>query len=265
MTLLLSEILDKQSLLIPDFSTAFQFRLINNREYFLKASISRNSRIPTMNDLFWSDIGNPDLKNEYAYNYELTYKMILNSSSPLSFTSDISIFHNDIKNMIEWHPGDNAIWTVDNIGRVNSEGVESTISVVYKADKFTGHFNAGYSFTKASAMKSYMANDASVGKQLIYIPENQLNGSLRLSFGNFYSSWLVNLTGKEFTTSDDSKFLPSYVLNSIITGIKLHLSGTSIDLNLNIDNLFAVNYQTVAGYPLPGRSYFLKILFQFVK
>ena len=39
----------------------------------------------------------------------------------------------------------------------------------------------------------------------------------------------------------------------------------SLDINFNVDNLFNVNYQTIAYYPLPGRSYSIKILFQITK
>ena len=75
-SILLREILDRSSFLIPDFSAGLQFRIIEDREdYFLKANISRNSKIPSMNDMFWFPGGNPDLKNEYAFIYELTYEM----------------------------------------------------------------------------------------------------------------------------------------------------------------------------------------------
>ena len=73
--ILIREIFDNNTFLIPDFSAGLQFRLVDEKEYFLKANISRNSKIPTMNDMFWVPGGNPDLKNEYAFIYELTYEM----------------------------------------------------------------------------------------------------------------------------------------------------------------------------------------------
>ena len=70
--LLLREILDTRNFLIPDFSAGLQYRIVDEKDYFLKANISRNSKIPSMNEMFWIPGGNPDLKNEYAFIYELT-------------------------------------------------------------------------------------------------------------------------------------------------------------------------------------------------
>ena len=55
------------------------------------------------------------------------------------------------------------------------------------------------------------------------------------------------------------------MLNNLITGFRLNLKGNTLDLNFQIDNLFNINYQTIAYYPLPGRSYSLKLLIQILK
>jgi iron complex outermembrane receptor protein len=263
--ILLREIFDKNSFLIPDFSAGLQFRLIDEKEYFLKANISRNSKIPTMNDMFWVPGGNPELKNEYAFMYEFTYEMNKKNSDPLSFKYDLTIFRNVIKDMIQWHPGEYSYWTADNIQNVNSTGLESSVSLDYVLNNIIAGLKAGYSFTKAVAGGSKTQNDISTGKQLMYIPENQANSSLHLRFKNFYSFWVADFTGKRYITVDNLKYLPGYFINNITTGIKLPVKGSSIDINLTIDNLFNVNYQSIAYFPLPGRSYIIKILVQLVK
>ena len=262
---LVREIIDKNTFLIPDFSAGLQFRIIDGGEYFLKSNISRNSKIPTLNDMFWVPGGNPELKNEYAFIYELTYEMNQKILSPLTIRYDLSIFHNAIRDMILWHPGEYSFWTADNIQNVNSMGLESSFSLVYISNDFTFKFNTGYSFTKTTNGGSNTNNDISIGKQLMYIPKNQANGSFHLNYRSFYSSWVANMTGRRYITVDNSRYLPGYFLNNIITGIKINLKGNSLDLNFNIDNLFNVNYQTIAYYPLPGRSYSVKILVQIHK
>jgi vitamin B12 transporter len=70
------------------------------------------------------------------------------------------------------------------------------------------------------------------------------------------------MIGKRFITVDNSGYLPGYCINSVVTGIKHKLKHTLLDLCFDIDNLFNVNYQTIAYYPLPGRAYTLKLLIQ---
>ncbi len=261
-TLLLREILNKKAFLLPDFSTGLQVRIMNHKDYFLKANFSRNSRIPTMNDLFWPFVGNQDLKNEYSYTSELTWEMNHKISSRLSVKSELTGFHNSIKDMILWHTEGTAL-KVDNISKVNTSGFESSVLVIYSINKFSTQLNTGYSFTKATNL--------STGKQLIYTPKNQINSVLRLVYGNLYGSFDANYTGVRYLTTDNSTdqsgsdYLPAYILNNIIAGIKLPVHSTTIDINFGIENVFDINYQSIAQYPLPGRSYFIKVLFQLIK
>lgn len=264
-TILVREISDKQTFLIPDFSFGLQFRLIDEKKYFIKANFSRNSKIPTMNDMFWVPGGNPDLKNEYSLSYELSYEMDNRISKSLHLKYDLSVFRYSIKDMILWHPGEFSYWTADNTRNASSSGVESSVSLDFVLNHFNSRLKAGYSFTRAIGGGSKVENDVSAGKQLMYIPENQFNTSLRGGYKNFYSSWTANFIGKRYITADNSKYLSAYLINNIITGIKLPLKSSSIDLNFNIDNLFNINYQSIAYYPLPGRSYNIKVLVQFVK
>jgi vitamin B12 transporter len=263
--ILLREIYSKNNFLIPDFSAGFQFRLVDQKEYFLKANFSRNSKIPTMNDLFWEPGGNPKLKNEYAFISELSFEMQKKISSPVTLKYDLSLFRNSIKDMIQWLPGEYSYWTADNIQNVNSTGLESSLSVQYSGNRVTSGFMAGYSYTRATAAGTNIRNNTLSGKQLMYIPENQANASLRFSYRNYYSCWIANMTGRRYITVENSKYLPGYFLNDLTTGVKLNLKGNMLDLNVKIDNLFNVTYQTIAYYPQPGRLYSVKLLIQITK
>jgi iron complex outermembrane receptor protein len=262
---LLREIVDEKRFLIPDFSAGFQYRFTDEKDYFIKANISRNSKMPSMNDMFWAPGGNPDLKNEYAFIYELSYEMTQKISAPVSFKYSLTGYRYYIKNLIQWHPGEFSYWTADNIRSVNSTGIESSVSLDYAIDNINVSLNTAYSFNKASAVGQKNENDVTSGKQLIYVPENQVKMSLRIDFRKFYSNWTTNFTGKRYVAVDNSDFLPGYLINNFNGGIRLPLKSSLLELNFSIDNIFNTNYQSIAFYPLPGRSYNLKILVQIVK
>ncbi len=260
-TFLLRQILLEDKLLLPDFSSGVQLRLLDSKEYFLKANISKNSGIPTMNDLYWAVGGNKDLKNEYAWIYELNYQMIDRVFSLIDLSYDISVFRNSLKDMIQWHPGEFSYWTADNIKKVNSTGLETSLSLKYKMNRFTSLVNAAYSFTRASEEN----NEGSGRKQLIYVPENQSNVSIRIKYGKVYTTWRTNMTGRRYTTADNTKYLPAYLLNNVAAGVQYETKWGMLDFNFDIDNLFDINYETIAYYPLPGRTYMIKILIQIIK
>jgi outer membrane cobalamin receptor len=264
-TILIREILDKRNFLIPDFSAGVQFRIIDAQEYFLKANVSRNSKIPTMNDMFWVPGGNPSLKNEYALIYEFSFDMSHKITDLLNLKYDLSVFRYNINNMIQWHPGEYSYWTADNIANVTSTGGESSVSLEYVKSDLNASLKADYSYTRAMNGGSNQTYDELSGKQLMYIPENQAKALFKIGYRNIYSLWTANFTGKRYITAENSSYLQGYFINSLSAGIKLVIKATSLDISLNADNLFNVNYQSIAYYPLPGRAYSVKISVQIIK
>jgi iron complex outermembrane receptor protein len=257
--ILIREILNDGKLLVPDISAGFQYRLISGSDHFLKLNVARNSSIPTMNDLNWNPGGNQNLRNEYSYSYELGYCMVQKISPVLTINSELTYFNNHIRDMILWHPGDSYYWIVDNIGSVNTKGFESSVSLKYNVNSFHISLNSGYSFTKASEINSEIAIDN--GKQLIYVPQNRASSIIQLLYKDIYLSWVVNFTGRTWTTSDNSAFLRGYTLNGVVAGYKFRPGNNLIDLNFRIDNIFDISHQAINHYPLAGRSFNLSILF----
>jgi len=263
--LLLRETFDRNSLLLPDFSAGLQYRVIAGEDFFMKANLSRNSRIPSMNDLFWLPGGNQKLRNEYALTSELGASLSHKLSDFLVLKSDLTYFRNNIRDMIQWHPGSYSYWTADNIKHVITSGLESSVRFNYSLERFSAGFTANYTYTVASTVSSQTGSDASIGKQLIYVPVNMVNSSVSAGYGRFYTSWEFTLTGKRYVTSDNTGSLPSYMLNNCVAGFRLSHRRDILDLKFQIDNLFNVDYQAIAWYPMPGRAYSVKLLIQFIK
>lgn len=179
-------------------------------------------------------------------------------SDPLHIKYDLSVFRYNIKDMILWHQGDYSYWTPDNITAARSAGAESTVSLEYILNHMNAALKACYTYTRATSEGSGL-------EQLMYIPENQANASFRFGYKKIYATWLASFTGIRYIMADNSKYLPGYLINNFTAGIKVPVKASSVDVNLNIDNIFNVDYQSIAYYPLPGRSYSIKILVQLIK
>jgi len=262
---LVRETLYNHELLSPDFSAGAECRIIPGKFYFIKVNFSKNSRIPSMNELYWMPGGNPDLKNETGYTSEITGEWSGPLNTSFQIKSGLTYFRNHINNLIQWHPGEFTYWEADNVDKLTASGVESIIGLVYSRQKFEARLNTGYTYTKASATHSLNGNDGLADKQLIYVPVNQLNSVLKVSWRQIYSTVITNYASRRFLTPDNSQYLPDYSVTDMNLGIKLVFRNTIYDINLLIENLFNVNYQSIAYYPMPGRAFLFSVLFQFSK
>ena len=262
-TILAKQILHEKQFLFPDYSAGLQYRLFESSDHFLKANYSRNSRVPTMNDLFWNPGGNTDLRTETAHGYEVSYDMKQRVSEEASVQFQLSYYKNSINDLIQWRPGKYSYWTAENVKKVHTTGFESSATAGYKYGKMSAKLTAGYYFTKATTDRSEIINDESIGKQLIYVPQNSANVSLLFDYGGIYSEWMTTFTGKRYTIADNSISLPSYFLNNFTAGYEFAVNGNRYKTCFSIDNIFNKSYETIAWYAQPGRSYSLKLTIQF--
>jgi iron complex outermembrane receptor protein len=217
-----------------------------------------------MNDMYWKPGGNMNLKNEFSYTGELAYEMSGRITAPFSYKTELTLFSNVIKDMIQWEPGTYGYWSPSNIKDVRTTGIETAFSLSFISNSLTLQFNGQYAFNKAHAFQS---DDTGIpsGKQLVYVPMHQFTGVARVCYRNIHASWITGFTGKRFIVADNSQYLPGFLLNDVMTGLKLKSGESSIDLNIKIENLFNINYQAMAYHPMPQRSFLLTIVYQLIK
>jgi iron complex outermembrane receptor protein len=260
-SLLFREILDRNKFLIPDFSAGLEYKLSESNQHNIKANFSRSSRVPSLNDLFWSPGGNSDLKNEYAFVYELGYKMMKNIGDAIDLNLEVTGFKNHINDMIQWTPGTFNYWTAANIKNVSTGGIETSAEFVYRVDPVVFRFYAGYYYTRATNEK--VESEKEVHRdQLIYVPVHKANAFIHAGWKELSFIWKSDFTGKRYITADNKGFLPSYFINSCSAGIKHPTSFGFLGLNIDVENIFNIEYQTIPYYPLPGRYWDLRLFIQ---
>jgi iron complex outermembrane receptor protein len=217
-----------------------------------------------MNDLYWNPGGNMNLKNEFSYTGELAYEMSGRIKSPFSYKTELTLFSNFIEDMIQWKPGTYGYWSPSNTKNVRTAGIETVINLSFTSNNLTLKLNGQYAFNKAYAFQSD-DTDIPSGRQLVYVPMHQFTGAARVCYRNLHASWITSFTGKRFIVADNSQYLPGFLLNDVMAGLKLKSGVNSFDFNVKIENLFNINYQAIAYYPMPGRAFLLTIVYQLIK
>jgi vitamin B12 transporter len=263
-SLLLQQIMNNGHLLIPDFSSGLDIKVMERQEYYLRFNFSRNSKIPSLNDLYWNPGGNPDLKNEYSYTVEASL-LIKGSISPsIEYNNEVTLFSNNIRDLIQWSPTQSGYWTPSNISAVKTSGLEAETNLSAKTANLTIRLNGHYSLTNAYVTKTW-GGDFISGKKLIYVPQNKINAGLRIYYKNLYTSWITSFIGRRYISSDNSQYLPYYMLNDLTAGACIKHGKNSFDFNLKIDNIFGVNYQAISYFPMPGRAFLFSFTYKYIK
>jgi iron complex outermembrane receptor protein len=227
----------------------------------IKGNVSRKFRSPTLNDLYWVPGGNTDLKSETGLSWEAGIG-VKAGSKVLKFNFEATYFRSDIDNWIIWLPMGN-VWTPQNKRAVTSTGAETQLKLSSDLGKITLRLNAGYTFVSSTVVKGNSGTDASVGKQLIYVPLHQAKANLSIHFGKLFLQYGHQFTGLRYTTSDNKSSLPGYQISFVSMGYGFTLKRQTVSLNLTIDNLFDKDYQTIAWRPMPGRSFLFNLTYQF--
>lgn len=228
-----------------------------------KASNAYNYRIPTLNDLYWSPGGNPDLKPEDGFSWDIT-TMITPSFGRFKMDVELSYYYMKINNWIMWIPNNNGnIWSPVNFSKVISQGAEINAKLTFEALTTTHSLTLNYGY--AHSVDNSERGDDAQGKQLPYIPRNKLNATYELWFKNLvWFSYNVSYTDVRFTTADEEYYTNGYILNNIEVGGKIKLTKTqSLRLSLKVDNLFNAYYESTQYFPMPLRMWRLQLTYHF--
>ncbi len=262
--LLRQELTDGEFLpIMPFFGVNYQ--LLPNEDFNIRASVSRNFHLPSLNDLYWIPGGNEDLKPERALEIEggLNYSQIFNHF--ISLDADLSFFASEITDWIQWKPESYQYWTPENIAQVHARGMETSIHLNGKSKKIEYNFRVNYAFTQTTDESELAKEKGYAGQQLIYIPVHNANGLVHFGYSGIYLRWTLNYTGERKTTMNESNrfpdVLPAYFLNDVSLGKVWKMKKFGLEVKGKVNNLFDVNYQAILWRAMPGRNYEISLRF----
>lgn len=231
----------------------------------LKASLSRNFRFPTLNDLYFLPGGNPDLKRESGWTYDIGASFALGKENIYSFSGSVNWFDSHITDWILWLPTTKGFFSPRNVKDVHAYGVEmkSDISIALKNDwrlslngtlSWTPSINEGEPMTPA---------DKSVGKQLPYVPEwsSSITGRIDWKCWSLLYKWCYYSVRHTMSSNDISLTgkLPPYFMNNLTLERKVSTQWAELSFKGAINNLFDEEYLSVLSRPMPGINFELFI------
>lgn len=215
-----------------------------NESWKTRLHFSKNFRIPTYNDLYWEASGNPDLKTETSYQYEMGNDLVLGD-----FGLNWNIFYNDIQDLIQWIPsGNGSLWYPVNQESVKTYGTEFFVNYQWRNLSLSGLFT----YTKTLNEKT--------DKALMYTPNHQAKASLSYQYKNLKIFGQGLYTGEVFTTTDESNKLDAYWLLNFGTNYQIN---SAFGLQAKVNNVLDKAYESMPNRWMPGINYQITLDYKF--
>ncbi|WP_394907121.1 TonB-dependent receptor plug domain-containing protein [uncultured Mesonia sp.] len=214
-----------------------------NKNHSLKASFSKNYRIPTFNDLFWPGAGNLDLKPETSRQFEASY-----SFKRKRWQFGLTGYNIKISDMIRWLPAEASIWKPLNTHKVRTRGIEGNAAYKTTFKKFEVQVKSIYAFTEATNLETR--------NTLIYVPKHKLTAKLDLIYKNWNFIAQTIYTGKVYTQTNNNEKTALKAYPIAQTSLSYTSSNTfNWELGARVRNLSNENYFVVNYKPMPGRNF----------
>lgn len=242
------------------FCPSFNVEIPVSKRVSASLGVSRNFRVPTMNDRYWIPGGNPDLLPESSWNLQAGTSYIYQKGVNIQSRMAIDMYSLLIDNLIQWVPGDQGLWSPQNVQKVWSRGVEISSKTDFRLYDFKGYFRFGYNYTPSTFRDTSVTGADVQNKQLVYIPLHKVVETFYAGKGKFYTMFSYSLTGKRFVQSDNKKSLPAYSLLDFYTGLTFRTTKLKFRLQAEIRNLMNTTFQSVLYYPEPGISFSINLL-----
>ena len=222
-----------------------------------KASVSRNYRFPTLNDLYFLPGGNTDLKNESGFQYEAGLSFAVGKEGIYTLSGSASWYDQHIDDWILWLPTTKGFFSPVNIKKVHAYGVEmqADLAVVLAKELKLG-LNSTFSWSPSINEGEPMSPaDQSVGKQLPYEPEYSATATGRLTYKSWGLLYQFCYYSERYTMSSNDITLTGrltpYLMNNVSLEKGFAFRWADLTLKGTINNLFNEEYLSVLSRPMP--------------
>ena len=211
------------------------------------AYAKRSYRLPSFNDLYYTQVGNSNLKPEEAF------QIGVDARFGRGWSLRISPYYNRVSNKIVAIPTVSQFrWTMLNIGLADIVGIDSSVDGALKR----GDWELGGTLRYTYQLALDHSDSQNYGNQIPYIPRHSGSIDINARWKNWSINWNTALTGERWSRSANT---PDYYIEPWSTS-DASLSWTTgqvFTLTLSVNNIFNRQYEIVQGYPMPGTSVML--------
>ncbi|MCI6839958.1 MAG: TonB-dependent receptor plug domain-containing protein [Prevotella sp.] len=225
----------------------------------LRAFAKRSYRMPTFNDLYYTDVGNANLRPESAVQYDMGVLAEQRWSHGVvrRLMLQADGYYNTVHDKIVAYPkGQQFRWTMLNLGRVHITGLD----VQAQADVAVTHslmatLRMQYTYQDArdvtSPATSYYRD------QIPYIPWHSGSVVTGLQWRGWDLTYSMIYTGERYSQQENISY--NHLQPWYTSDMTLAWHDGRWRVRLDVNNLFSQDYDVILNYPMPKRNYMLSV------
>ena len=224
----------------------------------VRAYVKKSFRMPTFNDLFYTDMGNAALNPESAiqYNIGVNYSTL---SQPRSTRVSLSMdaYYNTVHDKIVAYPkGQQFRWTMLNLGRVHIKGMDVEAQVIQQLTPMW-RLDVRAQYTYQDARDVTNPTDTYYHHQIPYVPWH--SGSLVVGVAS--DRWTLDYSfiyvGKRYNQQENIRYnyMQPWYTNDVHGSYTFKWGKARCRLTAEVNNLLNQDYDVILNYPMPKRNY----------
>lgn len=227
------------------------------RTFALHAFAKESYRLPTFNDLYYTDMGNSMLRPETVRQLDLgaTWSLSQETSS-LSIQADL--YHQRIKDKIIAYPkGQQFRWTMLNLGRVEINGLDLNINAESQIEDFKLSLTA--QFTAQQAIDVTSREDAYYRDQIPYVPVHSGTATAAVSYRNrIFVNYGFTYVGERYCQQENIPY--NHLQPWYTSDINIQYRQGRYRIVAEVLNLLNQQYDVIINYPMPGRNFRMSVM-----
>jgi iron complex outermembrane receptor protein len=236
---------------------ALTLRWNGEKGHAFEIGIYRKMRGPGLNDLFWPQAGNPNLKSEKGYNAQAVWNYHFKPGDWLQLRFQSGLYQTRIQNYILWQPK-GIWWHPENAGNAELQGIWFRPEVEMRFP--TGFYCIIEGETRfARQLLQYGTSGNSESAKLPLSPEFQSYASLSAGKGCLKGLLRLTHTGSRSEGLGSARKMQAFQLVDAVLELRIPLEKNSLRISMEAGNVFNTSYRLIPAWPMPGRNFSLNL------
>ena len=231
--------------------------------FSLRAYVKKSFRMPTFNDLYYTDMGNANLVPESALQYDAGFALNKHFEHGIVRHAEMHFdaYYNTVHDKIVAYPkGQQFRWTMLNLGKVHIKGIDVEAEADFQIGKdLVATTRAQYTYQDARDVTN--PSDSYYKHQIPYIPWHSGSAIIGLSYKNWDMNYSFIYAGERYDEQENILYnhMEPWYTSDLSLRYQFIVHSSKFIVQADVNNVLDQDYEVIVNYPMPGRNYALTL------